>query len=230
MKTIAPRIACIIPTLNEGVTVSEVIQKAQPYVDRVVVIDGHSHDNTCAQARQAGCDVMYQEGKGKGMALRTALARIDADIYVIIDGDATYDATEMSKLLRPVLDGDADMVIGSRLQGKMECGSISTLNIMGNHLFNLLINYLFDGRITDSQSGFRAFHRRVVADLSLSSQGFEIETELTVKALQRGLTILDIPITYRTRRGTPTKLSAFRAGSRIVATILACSLSQLNRE
>jgi glycosyltransferase involved in cell wall biosynthesis len=226
-STRLPKIVCIIPTLNEGVTVSEVIRKATPFVDHVVVVDGHSQDETCALARKAGSAVIYQEGKGKGMALRTAINQVDADIYVTIDGDATYDAEEMDQLIQPILDGDADMVIGSRLRGKMEHGSISTLNILGNHLFNLLINSLFGGRITDSQSGFRAFRRQGLEGLTLSSQGFEIETELTVKALQRGLTILEIPITYGARRGTPSKLSALSAGSRIVTTILSCSLAQM---
>jgi glycosyltransferase involved in cell wall biosynthesis len=224
----APTIVCIIATLNEAVTVADVIQKAKPFVHQVVVVDGYSQDETCALARKAGSDVIYQDGKGKGMALRTAFNRVDADIYVTIDGDATYDAGEMGQLIQPLLEGDADMVIGSRLRGKMEQGSISTLNILGNNLFNLLINSLFGGQITDSQSGFRAFHRRVLDTFTLTSQGFEIETELTVKALQRGLTIREIPITYGTRRGTPSKLSALSAGSRIVTTILSCSLSPLN--
>lgn len=224
----APTIACIIATLNEAVTVADVIQKAKPFVHQVVVVDGYSQDETCALARKAGSDVIYQDGKGKGMALRTAFNRVDADVYVTIDGDATYDAGEMGQLIQPILDGDADMVIGSRLRGKMERGSISTLNILGNNLFNLLINSLFGGQITDSQSGFRAFHRRVLDTFTLTSQGFEIETELTVKALQRGLVIREIPITYGTRRGTPSKLSALSAGSRIVTTILSCSLSPLN--
>ncbi len=94
------RIACIIATLNEADTIAEVVQKARPYVHHVVVVDGFSEDATCARARDAGCDVMYQEGTGKGMALRTAFHRIEADIYVTIDGDATYDAEEMDALIQ----------------------------------------------------------------------------------------------------------------------------------
>jgi dolichol-phosphate mannosyltransferase len=208
--------------LNEAVTIADVVQNTKPFVHTVVVVDGFSNDETCARARQAGSDVIYQEGQGKGMALRTAFDRVEADIYVTIDGDATYDAREMDKLIQPIQDGDADMVIGSRLQGKMEHGSISRVNILGNHVFNFLINHLFGGTITDSQSGFRAFHRRVLEGLTLTSQGFEIETELTVKTLQRGMTIREIPITYGTRRGTPSKLSALSAGSRIMTTIFSC--------
>lgn len=215
------RMVCIIATLNEAATIAEVIRKAKPYVHAVVVVDGFSQDETCALARLAGSEVIYQEGKGKGMALRTAFRRIEADIYVTIDGDATYDAEEMAALIQPVIKGDADMVIGSRLQGKMELGAISRMNTLGNHLFNVLINHFFGGRITDSQSGFRAIHRRVLDRFPLTSQGFEIETELTVKALQHGFKIREVPITYGMRRGTPSKLSALRAGSHIMTTIFA---------
>jgi glycosyltransferase involved in cell wall biosynthesis len=216
------RIACIIATLNEAATITEVVRKAKPYAHNVVVVDGFSQDETCDLARKAGSDIIFQDGKGKGMALRTAFTRIEADIYVTIDGDATYDAEEMDVLIQPVVDGAADMVIGSRLTGKMEHGAISRMNTLGNHLFNFLINLFFGGRVTDSQSGFRAIHRRVLDRLTLTSQGFEIETELTVKALQHGFTVREVPVTYGTRRGTPSKLSACSAGSRIMRTILSC--------
>jgi glycosyltransferase involved in cell wall biosynthesis len=218
----AQRIVCIIATLNEANTIADVVRNAKPFVHNVVVVDGYSHDETCALARMAGSEVIYQEGKGKGMALRTAFERVEADIYVTIDGDATYDAGEMDQLIHPLLEGVADMVIGSRLRGKMEQGSISRVHIAGNRLFNFFINRLFGGRITDSQSGFRAVSRRVLECLTLSAHGFEIETELTVKALQSGFTILEMPITYGTRRGTASKLSALRDGARIMTTILSC--------
>jgi glycosyltransferase involved in cell wall biosynthesis len=213
---------CLIATLNESATIVEVIQKTKPFVHQIVVIDGFSQDLTFETAAKTGVDVIYQEGTGKGLALRTGLDRFDADIYVTIDGDATYDPEEMGKLLRPILDDDADMVIGSRLAGTIEHGSISRINTLGNRVFNFLINWFFGGPITDSQSGFRAFNRRVVDAFTLSSQSFEIETELTVKALQHGFRVLEIPITYGKRRGTPSKLSALNAGSRIFRTILTC--------
>jgi dolichol-phosphate mannosyltransferase len=216
-------IVCLIPTLNECDTVTEVVQKALPFVHRVIVIDGHSNDDTCILAQEAGAKILYQQGKGKGMALRTAFNRIRGDIYIIIDGDATYDASEITKLLQPVLEDTADIVIGSRLKGKMETGSISRLNKFGNRLFNLLINTLFQSSITDSQSGFRVLNNKAVRTLDLSSTGFEIETEITVKALKHGLRILELPITYARRRGTPSKLNSFKAGSRILKTIISNS-------
>lgn len=220
----AEEIVCIIPTLNESSTVDEVIRRAQRFVQRVIVVDGHSEDGTLEKACDAGAQVVFQDGKGKGMAIRTVFSKIECGIYVIIDGDATYDAIEIEKIVKPILDDEADMVIGSRLKGKMEEGAISKLNIIGNKLFNFLINVLFNGKISDSQSGFRAMNRKTVESLNLSSKGFEVETEITAKALKQGLRVKEVPITYTRRRGSASKLNSFKAGSRILKTIIMCSL------
>jgi glycosyltransferase involved in cell wall biosynthesis len=214
-------IVCIIPTLNECDTVVEVIRKAQQFTSHIVVVDGHSHDDTCERAKQAGADIIYQEGKGKGWALRTAFNHVKSDIYVTIDGDATYDARELDNLIQPIIDGRADMVVGSRLKGCMEPGSISRVNKIGNNLFNFLINYIFNGEISDSQSGFRAITDHAMRQLNLTSRDFEVETEITIKALKAGLRIKEIPISYSRRRGTKSKLNSFKDGSRILKTILA---------
>jgi glycosyltransferase involved in cell wall biosynthesis len=214
-------IVCIIPTLNECDTVVEVIRKARQFTPYIVVVDGHSKDDTCDRAKQAGADIIYQEGKGKGWALRTAFKQVHSDIYVTIDGDATYDARELINLVQPIIDDRADMVVGSRLKGCMEPGSISKVNKIGNNLFNFLINHMFNGEISDSQSGFRAITDHAVRQLNLTSHDFEVETEITIKALKAGLRIKEIPISYSRRRGTKSKLNSFKDGSRILKTILA---------
>jgi dolichol-phosphate mannosyltransferase len=219
-------VICIIPTLNEGPTVADVIKKAKHFTQHVVVVDGFSHDGTSEIAGKAGAKVIFQEGEGKGMALRTVFNKIKGDIYVTIDGDATYDALEMGKLIQPILENNADMVIGSRLQGIMEPGSISTMNIIGNRLFNLFINVLFDAQITDSQSGFRAMNKRAVDSLQLSSKGFEVETEMTIQAVKRKLRIQEVPITYVRRTGSPSKLNSIRAGASIFKTIITHALNK----
>jgi dolichol-phosphate mannosyltransferase len=220
-------IICIIPTLNEAITVAEVVKKAKKFTRRVVVVDGHSGDNTCEIASEAGADVMLQEGSGKGMALRSAFDRIvEGNVFVIIDGDATYDALEMEMITKPILEDEADMVIGSRLRGKMEKGSISRLNYIGNGVFNFLINSLFHGDVTDSQSGFRALSRKAVQTLDLSSEGFEVEIEMTVKALKKGLRVREVPISYMRRRGSSSKLDPFRDGLRIMKTIIKLRLER----
>lgn len=217
-KTVA--IVCVIPTLNEAITVPAVISKAKKFSNRVVVVDGYSDDGTPELAFKAGADVIFQEGEGKGNALRTVFNKIYGDIYIIIDGDGTYDATEIDRIIKPILEKKADLVVGSRLSGIMEKGSISKMNRLGNHFFNFLINIFFKGNITDSQSGFRAINRNAVETMELTSEGFEIETEITIKALKSGLRIQEIPISYSSRRGSPSKLSSFKAGFRILRTIL----------
>jgi glycosyltransferase involved in cell wall biosynthesis len=218
-------VVCIIPTLNESTTVAEVVRKARQFAHRVIVVDGYSEDDTIKMACEAGAEIIFQDGKGKGMALRTVFSKIESDLYVIIDGDATYDAWEMEKVVRPILEGKADIVIGSRLRGVMEKGSISWLNRFGNRLFNLLINYLFNGQITDSQSGFRALNLKSVKNMNLSSTRFEIETEMTIQALKRGLKVKEVPITYVRRRGSLSKLNSYKAGLRILKTILKYTIN-----
>ena len=202
------------------------VRKARLFTRHVVVVDGYSKDDTAEMALKTGADVIFQEGRGKGMALRTAFSQIESDVYVIIDGDATYDAREMEVLVQPILDGEADMVVGSRLRGWMGDGAITGLNKVGNNVFNWLINLFYRGAITDSQSGFRALNRKAVESISLSSDGFEVETELTIKALKQGLR--EVPITYRKRRGSPLKLNSFRAGSNILKTARATQTRSKN--
>ncbi len=216
-------VVCIVPTLNECTTVADVIIKAKQYTDWVIVVDGYSTDGTCEIALDAGAEVILQEGKGKGMALRTVFKKITADIFIIIDGDGTYDALETDKLVQPILNGEADMVVGSRFNGRMEDGSISQTNLVGNMLFNFLLNYLYKGKVTDSQSGYRAMNKTTVESLKLDSTGFEVETEITVKALKQGLIIKEVPITYTKRRDTSSKLNSFKDGSRILKTIIYSS-------
>ncbi len=217
---------CLIPTLNESPTIREVIIRAYGFTDLTVVVDGNSSDDTINIAKNSGAEILTQDGRGKGMAIQTALEKIDGDIYVIIDGDATYDASEMNAIVTPILNGEVDMVIGSRLLGRMEKGSISRTHLLGNRLFNALINLLNNSNITDSQSGFRAVNGRALKNLRLTSKGFEIETEMTVRALKNGLRIKEVPISYNIRKGTSSKLKGLATGVRILMTILRCSFEK----
>jgi dolichol-phosphate mannosyltransferase len=218
------RVVYLIPTLNEGLTIGGVIHAAKRYADHVVVIDGGSEDATIAIADAAGAHILHQTGRGKGDALRTAFTVVSGDVYVIIDGDATYDPRDTPRLVRPILHDAADMVVGSRLRGKMEHDAITWTNRLGNRFFNGLINAAYDHDISDSQSGFRAVTRRAVELMALTANGFDIETEMTVKALKRGLRVTELPITYRRRRGTATKLNAVRAGFSILKTLISSML------
>lgn len=220
------RTVCLIPTLNEGSTVGEVIRKARDFVDEVVVVDGHSDDETPKIAKIYGAEVLVQEGSGKGMALRTAFRLTNADILVTIDGDDTYDASEIDALILPIIRDQADMVIGSRFMGKMEDGALTRFHRLGNLGFNALINLLNGSHFTDTQSGFRAIKCVWAKTLKLTSTSFEIETEITIKALKHGLRIVDVPISYGKRVNTVSKLNGFQHGWRILKTILKCSLEK----
>ncbi|MCJ7633315.1 glycosyltransferase family 2 protein [Candidatus Bathyarchaeota archaeon] len=217
---------CLIPTLNESPTITEVIRNAHGLTDLIVVVDGNSIDDTVRVAKNSGAEVLIQEGKGKGMAIQTALSKIEADIYVIIDGDATYNPSEINTIVSPVIDGEADMVVGSRLLGQMEKGAISWTHLLGNRFFNALINILNHSEISDSQSGFRAIAGEAFRNLRLCSKDFEIETEITVRALRNGLRVKEVPISYKGRRGTSSKLNGFGAGMKILRTILRCSFEK----
>jgi glycosyltransferase involved in cell wall biosynthesis len=196
------------------------------FVDSVLVVDGQSPDGTASVAEGAGATVICQKGRGKGDALRMAFDAIAADIYVTIDGDGTYNALEIPQLLNPLLNQKADMVIGSRFLGSRERGAISVMNLLGNRVFNFFINLFYTrrhmARITDSQSGFRAFHKSMLTHIDLCSHGFEIETELTVQAIKQRTRIKDVPIEYRRRTGGLSKLNSILDGFRLLHTLFTC--------
>jgi glycosyltransferase involved in cell wall biosynthesis len=215
-------VVCIVPTLNEAPTIGQIVTTAQLLADQVIVVDGGSTDGTPTIAKQYGGQIIHERRRGKGWALRTAFTAINADIYVTIDGDATYDPLEMTALITPLLREEADMVVGSRFLGHCEAGAISWLNAIGNRTFTALTNLGGNGTsLTDTQSGYRALTRNSLQCLSLTAQGFEIETQITLQALQQRLRIHEVPITYRCRRGTQSKLRAVIDGYRIGKTILS---------
>ena len=185
------KIAILIPCFNEEkpsaalfVTSGHNCPKADIYV-----YDNNSTDDTAGEARQAGAIVRHERRQGKGNVIRSMFREVDADIYVMVDGDGTYPADRVYELIKPVLSGDADMVIGSRLHAMSE-SRFKVLNLIGNKLYLFLLNFIFKVNITDLLSGYRAFSSRIVKSLPILSRGFEIETELTVKCLQRNYKLL----------------------------------------
>jgi glycosyltransferase involved in cell wall biosynthesis len=214
-------VAVAIPCYNEEATVAKVIEDfaAQLPDARIYVIDNNSSDQTAQIAESKGATVLYEPRQGKGFAIETLLARIDADILVMVDGDDTYDASSVGKLIEPVAKGQADMAVAARLAA-YDARSFRPLHVAGNGLVRGLINRLFGARLTDILSGYRAFNRTVCRKIPIVSAGFEVETELTIQMLYYRLRIVEVQVPYRGRpEGSESKLRTFRDGFRVLAKL-----------
>ena len=216
-----PRIAVIVPCLNEEAAIASVVGEFRSALPgaAIVVVDNRSTDRTSEAAEAAGAAVLRETRRGKGFAIQSAFSEVDADVYVLVDGDGTYPAGDVHRLIQPVLAHQADMVVGERLAGATPA-TLRPLHNLGNRLIVSLVNLFFGTVLSDVLSGYRALSRRVVDGVPLVSPGFEVETELTVKALERGFSIVEVPIAYRPRpAGSASKLRTFRDGYRILITI-----------
>lgn len=221
--TAGKRIAILIPCRNEEPTVSEVVEAfhAELPMARIYVFDNNSTDRTVDCALAAGASVQSEPRQGKGFVVQSMFRRIDADVYVMVDGDGTYPAGSVHQLIAPVLVGEADMVVGSRLHPGIQ-SQFRQLNRWGNRLVLALLNSIFKVKLTDILSGYRAFNRNFVKELPLFGGGFEIETELTIKAVARGYRIVEIPTELAARpEGSHSKIKFFRDGFIILNTILS---------
>jgi glycosyl transferase family 2 len=219
----ALRIAVLIPCYNEAVTIGKVVRdfKAELPDAEIYVFDNSSTDQTVDEAQRAGAIVQREHRLGKGYVLRSMFRQIEADVYVMVDGDDTYPADRVRDLIRPIINDEAEMVIGSRLLGGSSRG-FKAPNLIGNQFFRILLNTLFRVQLTDLLSGYRALSRRVVKGLPFFSHGFECETELTVKCLQRGERVLEIPINLSARPPeSHSKIHFLRDGFLILNTLLA---------
>jgi glycosyltransferase involved in cell wall biosynthesis len=216
-----PRVTVLIPCLNEELMVGTVVKdfrRELPDAD-IWVVDNGSTDNTTAVAAAAGAFILREPRRGKGFALRIAFRDIDADVYVLADGDGQLPAESVHDLMRPVLEGQADMVVGSRaLAGRT---SPKFVNNLGNVLFSRLLRTLLGVHVTDVLSGYRAMSRMLVKSLPLAAHNFEIEVELTIKTSRRSYRIREVPFNVRPRpAATPPHLRVVRDGARISWAIL----------
>jgi len=218
MKFNKDEVCILIPTLNEGLTIGNIVREftALGYT-HILVIDGKSTDTTVKNAREAGANVRTQSGKGKGNAIIEAFEIIEQPYILMLDGDGTYSAKDAEKMLTPLFLG-FDQVIGDRLINAEE-GSFSHLNLFGNHMLNLLFKVAHSRDLHDILSGYRAFTKLAILQMHLKERGFEIETEISVESVRNGQRIMVVPIKYSSRPGTATKLSPFHDGIKIVSTI-----------
>ena len=214
----APHVAVILPCLNEAAVIGAVVadfRQALPQSE-IYVFDNGSTDNTGAEAAAAGAIVRRIRQRGKGNVVRQAFAQVDADVYVLADGDGTYDAARAPELVELLWDERLDMVVGAR-EHQGESGAYRKGHQLGNRLFNWLIHRLFAPTFIDIFSGYRVFSRPFVKSFPALATGFESETEMNLHAIQLGLPCLEVPTRYRSRgEASESKLKTYRDGIRIL--------------
>jgi glycosyltransferase involved in cell wall biosynthesis len=221
LNSAEPRVAVVIPCYNEAAAIAQVVAGFQQHLPGAViyVYDNNSRDNTLAAARQAGAMVRTESMQGKGNVVRRMLSDVEADIYLVVDGDGTYDPADAPEMVRLVRDEQFAMIVGRRIS--KDAGAYRRGHVFGNRLFTQAVDWLFGRTFTDILSGYRALSRPFVKSFPPASSGFEIETELTVHALTLRLPVREIETAYRMRpEGSESKLNTYRDGFRIVGMIL----------
>ncbi|WP_394144706.1 glycosyltransferase family 2 protein [Vibrio atypicus] len=214
------KIAILLPCYNEEGAIAKTVlefKKQFPNSD-IYVYDNNSTDNTVKEAIDSGAIVRHESRQGKGEVVRTMFNDVEADVYIMADGDNTYDATAAPILVDELINNNLDMVIGRRSKDK---SAYPAGHVLGNKGFSLLINYFFKSGLQDVFSGYRVMSRRFVKTIPVLSDGFQIETELTVHALHHKFPIKEIDTDYRERpEGTSSKLRTFKDGFKILSFIL----------
>lgn len=226
---IAPSIAVILPAYNEELTIRQTMQAFHAALPeaQIIVVNNKSSDDTYKIAVQTLADldcegqVMNENRQGKGNAMRRAFNDVDADIYVLSDADMTYPAERARDLLQPILENQADMVVGDRhSQGHYRKENRRPLHGFGNRLVQGLVNSLFHSNLVDIMSGYRVMSRRLVKNYPILVDGFQVETDLTLHALDKRFRIVEIPVEYKDRpAGSFSKLSTFSDGARVLWSI-----------
>ena len=215
-------IAVLLPCYNEEAAIADVVaafKQALPKAS-IYVYDNNSSDQTAQVARDAGAIVRTEYHRGKGNVVRRMFADIEADIYLMADGDGTYDAQAAPELVQKLMDENADMVVGARAKDQGE-KLYRPGHRFGNRMLNGVVRTLFGEGVTDMLSGYRAFSRRFVKSFPATARGFETETELTIHALKLRLSVFELPTHYFDRaEGTQSKLSTYKDGIRILSFIV----------
>jgi glycosyltransferase involved in cell wall biosynthesis len=223
----AGRVAVLVPCYNEAAAVAAVIADFRAALPQaaIYVYDNNSTDNTAEVARAAGAQVRRETHQGKGNVVRRMFSDVEADIYVLVDGDATYDAPSARAMIARLLDDRLDMVVAARVQ--QEAAAYRLGHLTGNRLLTGFVATVFGATFTDILSGYRVFSRRFVKSFPVLSRGFEIETELTVHALELELAVAEIATPYYARpQGSASKLNTWRDGMRILSTIVGLYRSE----
>lgn len=214
-------IAVILPCVNEELTIGKVIAQFKGYLPEAAlyVFDNNSTDRTAEIAKSSGAIVMKEKRQGKGFVVQSMFNKIDADIYVMADGDDTYDLSDIASSVAVIRNDEADMVTGNRLKTYGD-KSFRPFHTFGNKLVRGLINRLFKANLKDIMTGYRIMNRAFVKNINITSSGFEVETEMSIKALKYGYVVKEVDIKYGERpEGSHSKLNTFKDGILVLKTI-----------
>ncbi len=226
-----PLISVIIPVFNEGLTIGNVIERVKKAIEgmqfpyEILVVDDCSTDDSLEVSKSRKVKVyQLKQHMGKGYALRLGFREAQGEIIVTLDSDGSHNPEELPKLLDPILNGEADLVIGSRfLHGKNVFHN--ELNKIGVYLFNFFVRMLTGKATTDSQSGYRVIRSTILKELNLMSNGYEIESEMLIKVLKNGHRVKEVPIKFEQRTYGKSKLDPFKDGVKIFKSILVARVS-----
>jgi glycosyltransferase involved in cell wall biosynthesis len=225
-------VSVIIPVFNEEVTIGDVVTRTKTTLEKlgvtyeVLVVDDGSYDRSAEIAQEQKANVLRECHKGKGFALRCGFSHAKGDLVVTLDADGSHKPEEIPLVLRNLIDNRNDFVVGSRFaNSKDNKTKIPKINRAGNKLFNTMTGYLTGLKITDSQSGFRAIRSSLIKRMKLGSHGYEVESEMLVKALRMGARVAEIPISFDQRTVGSSKLDPIRDGIKILYAIIASYLS-----
>lgn len=217
------KIAVLIPCYNEAQTIGKVVadfRRVLPEGGVIYVYDNNSTDETARIAREAGAVVRHEYRQGKGSVIRRMFREIDAECYIMTDGDDTYPAECAPEMIRQVLERQADMVVGDRLSSTYFEENKRPFHNFGNELVRKSINFLFNCSVQDTMTGYRAFSYQFVKSFPVLSKGFEIETEMTIHAVDKNMRLENVVIDYRDRpEGSVSKLNTFSDGMKVLRTI-----------
>ncbi|MFQ5493043.1 MAG: glycosyltransferase family 2 protein [Candidatus Dojkabacteria bacterium] len=217
------KVGVVICTLNEERSITELVKASLKYADEVCIVDGHSTDKTVSRARKAGAVVLFEDDKGKGGAIRTAVRQKDYDIFVFMDADLSHDPTDIPLLVSPILKGQADLVTGSRLLGGSDelHGTFDEfLRLSGSAFITFCINRRFGVSISDSQNGFRAGRGKMLKDLDLRENSTTIEQEMIMKALKKGYVLTEVPAHEYRRKFGESRISLTRQSFRYIYSMI----------
>jgi glycosyltransferase involved in cell wall biosynthesis len=221
------RLAVLVPCFNEGDSIFQVVESFKNHLPEadIYVYDNNSTDQTGAQAHKAGAIVRSESRQGKGRVVCRMFSDIEADVYVLVDGDGTYDASAAKRMILTLLDGQFDVINGKRIESHEK--NYRPGHRLGNFLLTGLVARIFSRQFSDMLSGYKVFSRRYVKSFPRLSEGFEIETQLTIHALQMEMPVAEVETTYSNRvEGSESKLNTYRDGFRILRTILKIFLTE----